>query len=151
VIGDDGSPESRRAAELAAMIGGICAAEALLVRAIPTLPPPGEGDDRAERAARFQAEALRHAEGELTCLGDTLTPLLGRRPAVYSTVEDAAITLVRLADEGNTPALIAVGTRGTAPAGQLWLGSTALEVLTCATGSVLVCPHRAVTDDRLGE
>jgi len=63
---------------------------------------------------------------------------------VCATVEDADIALLRAAEEGSGPALIAVGTRGTAPAGQLWLGSTALRVLTCASGSVLICPHRAM-------
>lgn len=145
VIGDDGSAESRRAAEFAAMIGGAWRTDGLLVRAIPALPPLDQAGGDAERAARFQVEAIHRAEDDLAVLADALAPLLGRQPAVYPTVEDAAITLVRLADETNGPALIAVGTRGTAPAGQLWLGSTALEVLTCATGSVLVCPHRAVT------
>jgi nucleotide-binding universal stress UspA family protein len=147
VIGDDGSAESRRAAEFAATIGGAWDAEALLVRAVPSLPPPGDEGDGAGRAARFQAAALRRAEDDLAGLADALAPLLGRRPGIYPTVEDAPIALVRLADEGSTPALIAVGTRGTAPAGQLWLGSTALEVLTCASGSVLVCPHRAVAGE----
>jgi nucleotide-binding universal stress UspA family protein len=143
VIGDDGSDESRRAAEFAATIGGAWDAEVLLVRAVPSLPPPGLGGG-ADRAARFQAEALQRAESDLACLAEALTPLLAQQPTICPTVEDAPIALVRLAEEGDTPALIAVGTRGTAPAGQLWLGSTALQVLTCATGSVLVCPHRAV-------
>jgi nucleotide-binding universal stress UspA family protein len=150
VIGDDGSAESRRAAEVAALIGGAWGTGALLVRAIPALPPPAEAGGGAGRAARFQDEALQRAEADLAGLADTIAPLLGQRPAVHSTVEDAPVALVRLAEEGNGPALIAVGTRGTAPAGQLWLGSTALQVLTSANGSVLVCPHRAVTWDLPG-
>jgi len=129
---------------LAALIGGAWDAEALLVRALPALPPPGAVGGSAGRGARFQAEALGRAEADLAGLADALSPMLGRRPILCPTVEDAPIALVRLADDGDSPALIAVGTRGTAPAGQLWLGSTAIEVLTCATGSVLVCPHRAV-------
>jgi nucleotide-binding universal stress UspA family protein len=151
LIGDDGSAESRRAAEIAALIGGASDAEALLVRAVPAIPPPGGGGEGTGRAARFQAEALARAETDLADLADALTPLLGRRPSVYPTVEDAPIALVRLADDGESPALIAVGTRGTSPVGQLWLGSTAIEVLTCATGSVLVCPHRAVAGELQGE
>ena len=59
--------------------------------------------------------------------------------------KDAPIALLHAAEGDENRALIAVGTRGTAPAGQLWLGSTALEVLTCAVGPVLICPRRAVT------
>ena len=145
VIGDDGSEESRRAAEFAATIGGAWDAAAVIVRAVPALPPLDDDGEGTGRAARFQQEALDRAETDLVGLAEALAPLLGRRPLPYPTVEDAPIALVRLADDGDGPALIAVGTRGTAPAGQLWLGSTALEVLTCATSSVLVYPHRAVT------
>lgn len=143
VIGDDGSPEARTAAELAAMIGGAYRAEAVLVRTVPALPPPNLAEGVGGQAARLQAESLRRAEAELTGRAGELAALLGRRPATCATVEDAPIALLRAAEDDENRALIAVGTRGTAPVGQLWLGSTALEVLTCATGPVLVCPRRA--------
>lgn len=148
VIGDDGSPESRRAAELAATIGKTWGASGVLIRAVPVLPDPAGSS--AERTARLQAEALQRAQGELDALSDSLTPSLGRRIEVCATVEDAPIALLRAAEESDLPALITVGTRGTAPAGQLWLGSTALQVLTCAAGSVLICPHRAVAEGHGG-
>jgi nucleotide-binding universal stress UspA family protein len=52
VIGDDGSAESRRAAEFAATIGGAWDAEALLVRAVPRFRP---------RAMRATARDARRA------------------------------------------------------------------------------------------
>ncbi len=148
VVGADGAPEARRAAELAARIAAPARATLVLLRAVPALPPaedPSAQDNG--KVARFQAAALQRAEDDLAREADALTPLLGYRPTVCATVEDADIALPRVAEEGAGPTLIAVGTRGTAPAGQLWLGSTALRVLTCASGSVLVCPHRAVRQE----
>lgn len=144
IVGDDGSAASRRAAELATMIAAAVRADLLLIRAVPPLPPAFDPTAPADdRAARLQAGALRGAEAGLAERAATLTALFGRPPRMRATVEDADIALLREADEGTGPALIAVGTRGTAPAGQLWLGSTALRVLACAEGSVLICPHQA--------
>lgn len=145
VIGDDGSPEAQQAGTLAALIGGTWSAEVLLVRTIPALPVPNQIEGYGGQAARLQAEALRRAESELAERASILAPLLGRRPAVCVTVEDAPIALLHAAESAENQALIVVGTRGIAPTGQLWLGSTALEVLTCAAGPVLICPRRAVT------
>ncbi len=144
IVGDDGSAESRLAAELATMIAAAVSADLLLIRAVPPLPPAFDPTAPADdRAVRLQAGALRGAEEGLAERAATLTAPCGRPPRVRATVEDADIALLQEADEGPGPALIAVGTRGTAPAGQLWLGSTALRVLACAEGSVLICPHQA--------
>lgn len=145
VVGADGTPGARRAAELAAAIAAPAHAALILMRAISALPSASDPSaPDGGRVARFQAAALERAQDDLAREADTLAPLLGYRPTVCATVEDADIALLRAAEEGSGPALIAVGTRGTAPAGQLWLGSTALRVLTCASGSVLICPHRAM-------
>ena len=128
VVGADGSAESRRAAALAARIAAPTDAAFLLLRTVPALPPLGaQTPEDDARAAQFQADALRCAEADLAGQADALTPLLGRRPRVQATVEDADIALLRAAEEAPAPVLIAAGTRGTAPAGQLWLGSTALS------------------------
>lgn len=146
VVGADGAPEARRVAELAASIAAPARAELVLIRAVPALPPSSDPSVHdTGKAAQFQTAALERAEDDLAQQADALMPLLGKRPTVYATIEDADIALLHAAEEGSGPALIAVGTRGTAPAGQLWLGSTALRVLTSASGSVLICPHKAIT------
>lgn len=117
-----------------------------VIRAVPLLPreaaamdaPPG-GD-----AARLNARALDRAERALAARAGARTALLGHRPPTRTTVEDREIALLHAVEEEDTPALIAVGTRGTGTAGQLWLGSVAIRVLTCASCSVLIYPHRAV-------
>jgi nucleotide-binding universal stress UspA family protein len=148
VVGVDGAQEAQRAEELAARIAAPAHATVVLLRAVPALPPAEDPSAQDHgKVAQFQAAALKRAEAELAREADALTPLLGARPTICATVEDADIALLRVAEEGTGPTLIAVGTRGTAPAGQLWLGSTALRVLTCASGSVLVCPHRAVLQE----
>jgi nucleotide-binding universal stress UspA family protein len=141
IVGDDGSPESRRAGELAAAIGGAVGATGLLLREVPALPAAAAGDGAV---GRVQAAALARAEADLAARAAELAPLLGRPPATRTAAETAAIALLEAAEEGEGPALLAVGTRGTGAAGQLWLGSTAIRVLTCAEGAVLVVPHRAV-------
>lgn len=150
IVGADGSVEARRVAELAASIAAATGADLMLIQAVPALPASADPTAAADgRAAQFQAAALRRAEESLTGEADALAARLGRRPEIRATVEDADIALLQAAEEVPGPTLIAVGTRGTAPAGQLWLGSTALRVLTCAPGSVLVCPHRAVVGEEV--
>jgi nucleotide-binding universal stress UspA family protein len=146
VVGDDGSAEAWRAAELAARLVAPAPADFLLLRAVASLPPGGDPTavGAGERAKRFQSTALRLALADLDRHAIAIAPTLGHRLEARATVEDAGISLLREAGQGAAPGLIAVGTRGTAPAGQLWLGSTALRVLTCATGPVLICPHRAI-------
>lgn len=145
VVGDDGSVESRRAGDLAAAIGGSVGAVGLLIRAVPLPPRPLAPGDAGPNggSARLAAEVLDRAESALATRADELAAPFGRRPEVRATVEDPDIALL-LAAEEDPPALIAVGASGTGAAGQLWLGSIALKVLTCASGSVLIYPRRAV-------
>lgn len=147
IVGDDGSEEARRAGDLAAAIGGAVGAAGLIVRAVPPLPHEAvtAGALPDQDAARLNARVLDRVEQALAARADELAVSLGHRPETRATVEDPEIALLRAAEERDTPALIAVGTRGTGAAGQLWLGSVAIRVLTCASGSVLIYPHRAVT------
>jgi nucleotide-binding universal stress UspA family protein len=148
VVGDNGSAGSDRAVTLAASIAGGAHADLVLVRAVSASPVSCDpADEEGTQSVQFQTAALRRAAADLALRAGTLAPRLGRLPAVRATVEDAAIALLDIADEAPKPVLITVGTRGTAPARQLWPGSTALRVLTWANGSVLVCPRRAVSDE----
>jgi nucleotide-binding universal stress UspA family protein len=142
IVGDDGSAEARRAGELAAAIGGAVGAGGLLIREVPVLPTTDGGD--AARAAAVQRAAFDRAGRYLAHRGEELAPLLGQPLMARTTAETAAIALLEAAEQGSGPALLAVGTRGTGATGQLWLGSTAIRVLTCAPGAVLVVPHRAI-------
>jgi nucleotide-binding universal stress UspA family protein len=148
VVGDNASAESDRAATLAASIAGVAHADLVLVRAVSVPLTGGDPtDEEGAHSVQFQTAALRRAETDLGLRAETLAPRLGRLPTVRATVEEADIALLSIADDVPGPVLIAVGTRGIAPAGQLWPGSTALRVLTWANGSVLVCPRRAVEDE----
>lgn len=143
VVGVADTAEADQAAALAARLARAVGADLLLLRSVQPLPANGASPADGGQS-RCHGEALRDAAIALDREAATLAPLLGRAPATEATAEDAAIALLRAGEREPHPALIAVGTRGTAPAGQLWLGSTALQVLTCAPGSVLVYPHRAV-------
>ncbi|MGN6564221.1 MAG: universal stress protein [Thermomicrobiales bacterium] len=143
IVGDDGSAEARRAGELAAAIGGAAGAGGLLIREVPMLPVADGAD--AARAAAVQSAAFDRAGRYLARRAEALAPLLGQPPMTRTTAETAAIALLEAAEQGAGPALLALGTRGSGATGQLWLGSTAIRVLTCAPGAVLIIPHRAVT------
>ncbi len=145
VVGYDSSREAERSTALAASIAAAAKAELMLVQAVPALPPaidPTTTD--SQRVTQFQEELLRRAKTDLQQRATTLTAQFGITPKIWATVEDPDMALLHAAEDAGESALIAMGTRGTAPAGQLWLGSTALKVLTCAVGPVLICPHRAV-------
>lgn len=140
VIGADGSADADRAATLAARIGRACGATATLAHAFPELPllpfeTPAEGRARRD-------EAMRRAEVALEGRAQRVEALLGRRPEVRVVVADPAHLLLSAAEQGDGPALLAVGSRGLGPLQRFWLGSTSTKVLRAAHGPVLIAPHQ---------
>jgi nucleotide-binding universal stress UspA family protein len=143
VLGDDASPEARRAAELAAAIGSTFGAEGFLVHAYPTLPKISDEDDVFD--ARIVEEAFRQAEKALKERANGLESILGRPLEVRASVGEAAALILGVAREAE-PALIAVGSRGLGARerfrrGYARLGSVSKKVLRAASGPVLVCPR----------
>jgi nucleotide-binding universal stress UspA family protein len=143
VVGDDASPEARRAAELAASIGGTFGAEGFLVHAYPTLPKISE--EEAAFDARIVEEAFRQAEEALKERANWLESTLGRPPEVRAAVGEAAALILGVAREAE-PALIAVGSRGLGATERLRkgftrLGSVSTKIVRAAHGPALVCPR----------
>jgi nucleotide-binding universal stress UspA family protein len=141
IIGDDGSEEAKDAGALAARIGELFDAKALLVRAYPRLP---EVDfEGREFNARMADDELRREEQALINRAKEIEDDLGIRPRVEIAVGDPAVALLRTAGKGGTAekALVAVGSRGLGTVQRVRLGSVSTKVLHAAEGPVLVYPH----------
>lgn len=130
VVGDDGSVEAGRAADLAARIGGLFGAAGVLVRAAYGRPlgpyTPGAG-------------AIEQGAAALAPRADRMAALLGRRPAIRVEYGDPAALILATAEAGDAPALIAVGSRGLGALRRRWLGSASTKVLHAARGPILIC------------
>jgi len=139
VIGDDASVDSRRAGELAALIGHMFGTSAVVVRALSKLPRLLDGEVDAD--ARTVDDALRVAESSLAQRAQELEPVLGMRPHVHVAIDDPAAALLSMARDDGEPALIAVGTRGLGPVQRWRFGSVSTDVLRGAPGAVLINAH----------
>jgi nucleotide-binding universal stress UspA family protein len=139
VIGDDASVDSRRAGEMAALIGHMFGTTAVVVRALSKLPRMLEGEVDAD--SRTVDDALRVAESSLSRRAGELEPVLGTRPRVHVAIDDPAAALIGLAKDNGHPALIAVGTRGLGPVQRWRFGSVSTDVLRGAPGAVLINAH----------
>lgn len=139
IIGDDFSEDAKKAAELAASIGGLYGSQALLLHVHPELPrisPEG----RASAADEFY-DAVERDRKRLRKRAGELADILGRSPEVRVTEGHAAASILEVARQGEEPPLIAVGSRGIAGIRRTRLGSVSTKVVTAAEGPVLVCPH----------
>jgi nucleotide-binding universal stress UspA family protein len=143
VVGDDGSDDAGRAAQLAARIGKLFGTAALLVRAYPRLPetdPEGR-----ELDPRMVDDELRGEKRALEARATEIEEALGIRPRVRIDVGDPAARLIEAAEEDAPErTLIAVGSRGLGAVQRLRLGSVSTKVLRAARGPVLVVnpgPH----------
>jgi nucleotide-binding universal stress UspA family protein len=140
VIGDDGSDDAKKAAQLAAKIGKLFGTTALLVRAYPRLPetdPEGRGLD-----PRIVDDELRHEQGTLQARAAEIEEASGIRPRARISVGDPAASLIEAAEEGVPErTLIAVGSRGLGAVQRLRVGSVSTKVLRASRGPVLVV-HR---------
>jgi len=141
VIGDDSSGEAKRAGDLAASIGRLFDARALLVRAYPRslLFPAGAGATGTPDSGETE-EALRIGDESLEGRATELEDFLGMRLEVKAAVADAATLIQELAEEGTEPTLVAVGSRGLDAARRFTMGSVSTDLLRAVDGSVLVCP-----------
>jgi nucleotide-binding universal stress UspA family protein len=140
IVGDDGSDEAGRAAELATRIGKLFGADVALVRTHRNPPEPICGWSADDR--RRLNEARLREEEALEKRAKGLQEILGSRLETKVVEGDAALNLLTVTEEGDEEkALIAVGSRGLGAIRRLRLGSVSTNVLRVAGGPVLVCPN----------
>ncbi len=139
VIGEAFSEEAKGTAELAATLGQLCDASGVLVLAYPQFPDvPHELVHKP--GTQSVAEDMRRAEEALQGLSEKLERTTGWRSRTKVVVGDAANVLLETAEEGESPAMIAVGARDLSRAERVMLGSVSTKVTWAASGPVLV--HR---------
>jgi nucleotide-binding universal stress UspA family protein len=139
-VGDDFSGEAEWAGELAARIGGLFDASALLVLGFPSPGVYSHAETSRVRASKSMfgdgGELLRR---RAVRLGSLLT----ERPAIKVSAGDAAIIIRETAAESEKPTLVAVGSRSLDALRRLALGSVSTDILRTASGPVLVFPSAA--------
>jgi nucleotide-binding universal stress UspA family protein len=137
IVGDDGSEEARRAGELAAGMGELFGAWALLVRVHPSIPV-----FKARRIVYVRASRgiLREGERALERRAAELESILGTRPETRVATGDAAAVIQEVAEGGGEPTLVAVGRRGLETVRYSRLGGVAADILRAVTGPVLIVP-----------
>ncbi len=136
LISDDASEEAGR---LAARIGKLFDARALLVG----VNPPRPGVRAGARATAVDSDVPKDhpkRDQSLEQRAAVLEGILGRRPRVEVTAGDAAATLRELAGRGEAATLVAVGRRDTGSAEGFALGSFPTSTLRPSGGPVLVVP-----------
>ncbi len=138
VIGDDSSDAARRAGEVAAALGQLFGASALLVRAY-SLPRARSASARVA-AIRMPDAGLQREKETLEERAGELESILGRRPQVRFVAGDAAAVIQKLAEEDGKPALVAVGRRGLGAVKRTLLGSVSTDTLRAVSGPVLIVP-----------
>lgn len=143
VVGDDLSAEAERAGELAARIGGLFGASAVLVMGFPSPAAYGHAEAYATASRVRVSETMFGEGGELLRERATrMEDLLGRRPSLKVSAGDAATTIREAAGEEG-PTMVAVGSRGLDALRRFALGSVSTEVLRTARGPVLIYPSAA--------
>lgn len=140
LVGDDGSEAASEAGRLAANLGALFDAKAMLLRSFPRLPRTDVEGRRSD--AREVDDELRRQERELWGRARDIEAVLGTRPKARIAVGDPAARLLEAAEEepGAGRTLVAVGSRGLGPVGRARLGSASTKVLRAAEGPVLVYP-----------
>jgi nucleotide-binding universal stress UspA family protein len=136
VVGDDTSPEAKRAGELAASIGGLFRAPVLLIGAY--LPEGRYISSAANR--RVTRNIARRVEEFLETRTSQLEDVSGVRPQVRVVERYPAAAIQEAAEESGEPTLSAVGRRGLGAVARFALGSVSSGVLRSVTGPVLIVP-----------
>lgn len=140
IFADDGSEDAKKAGELAAGLGRMYGSEGTLVRAYPPFRPKVSREGRALQLDAFY-DAMVEDEKNLKWRAGELKGELGSRPRVVTREGDAATVVVREAEHGGKPTLVAVGSRGQGPVSRLRLGSVSTKIVRAARSPVLVYPH----------
>lgn len=137
IVGDDASEEARRAGDLAAAIGKLFDARALLMRIYPQVTV-----FKARRIVHTRAskELLKEGEKSLEKRAAELESALGVRPQVRVVSGDAAAVIQEAAEKCREPTLVAVGRRGLGAVRHFALGSVSSGVLRAVSGPVLIVP-----------
>lgn len=145
VMADDSSEDARKAAELAASIGGLFGAKGSLVQIYPRLLKDSREVGSLER--RMVEHALQGAQAELEVIARDLEGFLGSRPEVRLVADEGAdgidgiaLTLMDEARETGEPTLISVGSRGLGRIQRARVGSVSTKVVRAADGPVLIHP-----------
>jgi nucleotide-binding universal stress UspA family protein len=136
VVGDDTSPEAKRAADLAASIGGLFGAPVLLIGAY--LPEGRYISSAANR--QVTRDIARRVETVLETRASQLEDVSGVRPQVRVVEGYPAAAIQEAAEESGEPTLSAVGRRGLSAVARFALGSVSSDVLRSVTGPVLIVP-----------
>jgi nucleotide-binding universal stress UspA family protein len=148
IMADDSSEDAKKAAELAASIGGLFGASGSLIQVYPRMLKLSEKNGSPE--SRMVEQALEQAEGDLLGRAEELEKLLGSRPEVRLVVDEGAegidgiaLTILDQAQKVGAPTLISVGSRGLGRIRRVRVGSVSTKVVRAADGPVLVRPREA--------
>jgi nucleotide-binding universal stress UspA family protein len=144
VVGEDLSEDAHSAAKLGVTLGKLMKAETLLVHTYEGMPPHPETlpqDDRELYEAMVEKH-VRQVEPALEERAAELEDAYDVRPQVRVVPGESALVLSEIAEEGDGPSLLVVGSRGLGTSERIVLGSVSSKVLMAARGLVLVCPRR---------
>lgn len=145
VIGEDLSEDAHSAAKLGITLAKLMEAETLLVHTYEGMPPHPETPPQADREL-YEAmvdKHLRQVESALEERAAELEQAYDVRPQVRIVPGESAQVLAEIAEEGDGPSLLVVGSRGLGTSERIVIGSVSSKVLRAAGGPVLVCPPGA--------
>ncbi len=145
VIGEDLSEDAHSAAKLGITLAKLMEAETLLVHTYEGMPPHPETLPQADREL-YEAmveKHLRQVESALEERAAELEQAYDVRPQVRIFPGESAQVLAEIAEEGDGPSLLVVGSRGLGTSERIVIGSVSSKVLRAAGGPVLVCPPGA--------
>lgn len=145
VIGEDLSEDAHSAAKLGITLAKLMEAETLLVHTYEGMPPHPETLPQADREL-YEAmveKHLRQVESALEERAAELEQAYDVRPQVRIVPGESAQVLAEIAEEGDVPSLLVVGSRGLGTSERIVIGSVSSKVLRAAGGPVLVCPPGA--------
>ena len=152
VIGEDLSEDAHSAAKLGITLAKLMEAETLLVHTYEGMPPHPETPPQADREL-YEAmveKHLRQVESALEERAAELEQAYDVRPQVRIVPGESAQVLAEIAEEGDGPSLLVVGSRGLGTSERIVIGSVSSKVLRAAGGPVLVCRPEHQTEHEEG-